>query len=182
MLDPPKVTAETSGADGFALMLETACRDFEVLIALVRNDFSITAADQFLAMRARGAIRMALAKSLVFNAARAFRICERGAQNLNVPSDERKAFLAAMRPILDVRHVNEHGFDPRPGRRGKNSRPSMHFHHVANVILDEVSLNILGEQRILMGPLNLADFYAPMKHMCALAGFARDKLRKSSAT
>lgn len=175
MNNRPKVLAETKVADGLALMLETACRDFEILLALIRNEWGLTSTEPFLAERARGAIRMALAKSFVFHAIRAGRICERGAQYIDVSAADRKVFLAALRPMSKVRNVNEHGFDPTVGSRGKRSAPSIHTHELESATLDETSLIILGDQKILMGSLNLCDFYGPLNLMRALAGFGRDR-------
>ncbi len=102
MQKPLHLTAETSVADGFALTVETACRDFEVLSALVRNEISLTG-DALMANRAGGAIRMALAKSFLFYAERARKISEQGFSSLNIPAVERKSFLRDMKRITKVR-------------------------------------------------------------------------------
>jgi hypothetical protein len=172
MLQPRHLTAETSIADGFALMLETACRDFEALGALLRKDIEVSG-DPRTVMRAAAAIRMALAKSFVFHLVRAARICEHGAQSINVEADERKTFLRAMKPLLLVRDVNEHGFDSGSGSRGKKSKPSIHLHEIDEVALDETALAFAGPERVLMGPVNLFDFYPPANRIRSIAGFSR---------
>jgi hypothetical protein len=155
-------------------MLETACRDFEVLQRVVRQEVKVVAADGQHDARAAGAVTMALAKSFVFHVMRARRICDHGAGSLNVDRMERKRFLAATRDVVDVRDVNEHGFDV-VGRSGDQpSRPSMHEH--PGVLLDETSLVVLSDKNILMGRLNLYNLYLPTARMQTLAGFAGRKV------
>ena len=67
----------------FALLLETAGQQFEVLRSLIRQELLIasnqqpkTRQDTFSEMRAQGCIQMALAKEFLFNAARAYRLCD----------------------------------------------------------------------------------------------------------
>jgi hypothetical protein len=110
---------------------------------------------------------MALAKSFVFHAVRARRICEHGAGSLTVNRTERKLFLSATAKVPDVRDVNEHGFD-----WGATSKPSMHHHSKNSAMVDETAMVVLGDQNILMGPLNLYDIYLPTNRMRKLAGFA----------
>jgi hypothetical protein len=112
---------------------------------------------------------MALAKSFLFFSARAHRICEHGAGSLHLPREERKLFLAMMRHVVPVRDVNEHGFDPNAG---SEATPSLHFHKLEDVMVDQTSLIILGPDKILMGPLNLCDVYRAIDRMRKLAGFA----------
>ncbi len=153
----------------FALMLESACSDFETLAKLIRKDIHLAASDRFVEVRALATVRMALARSFVFHVVRSRRICEAEASNLKVTRENRKRFLAGTEAVLRVRDVNEHGFDPP--RPGKASRPTMHLHVERDVALDETSLNILGEQEILMGPLNLYAVYMPVDRMRQNAGF-----------
>jgi hypothetical protein len=71
--------------------------------------------------RAQSAIRMALAKSFVFNARRANRVCSSSTGILErVP---RRAFLGATDPLIAVRDANEQGSDPN-----SSPKPSMHEH------------------------------------------------------
>ncbi|HEV2517224.1 MAG TPA: hypothetical protein VGV07_18365 [Devosia sp.] len=155
-----------STAESFALMLETACRDFEVLVALVSGRTQIVAADGP-AYQAQAAVTMALAKSFVFHAVRAVRICEHGASQLAIDRQQRRTFLSSMRRLVEVRDVNEHGFD---AVRVK-SRPKQHLHEDHNGSLDETSMVILGPEQILMGPLNLWGFYRAVGEMRDVAGF-----------
>jgi hypothetical protein len=126
-------------------------------------------------MRAAATIRMALAKSFVFHLARAARICEHGAHSINLEADERNTFLRAMNPLVLVRHVNEHGFDARSGSRGKKSKPLIHLHEADEVALDETALVFAGPERVLMGPINLFDFYPSANRIRSIAGFGRDR-------
>jgi hypothetical protein len=127
---------------------------------------------------------MALAKSFVFYLVRARRICEHGAGNLTVNRTERSRFLNGTAAVVDVRDVNEHGFDAKSAKvmqrrtgsedgssRRKISMPSLHTHTEECAILDETSMIILGDKKILMGPLNLYDVYIPADRMRQLAGF-----------
>jgi hypothetical protein len=165
----------------FALMLETACGDFETLQDLIRGDIQLVSGskgEQDLASRARtirakGKVQMALAKSFVFNAVRAHRICTSRAGSLTLDRLERKRFVKATEPLIGVRHVNEHGFD------GDSTKPSMHVQEGGQ--LDETSLVIDGPDKILMGPLNLATIYTSVDRMRKLAGFSAlsDESRKA---
>lgn len=162
--------SDTSIAEGFALMLETACRDFEVFQRLIRQETKLIQSNGTVDLSASASVNMALAKSFVFYVVRARRICEHCADSLHVDRAGRKSFLKATSGILSVRDVNEHGFD-KP-KLGKNSKPSMHTHNDSSAILDETSMVILNDQRILMGPLNLYDIYIPTNDMKMIAGFA----------
>jgi hypothetical protein len=162
-------TPELPSTTRFALMLETACNDFEALAKLVRNELRMVAKDQMSEVRAAATIQMALAKSFVFHVVRSRRICTHEAANLKIAREDRRRFLANTDTVLQVRDVNEHGFDPPAA--GKVSKPSMHFHSDVDAALDETSLVILGDQKILMGPLNLYAVYLPVSRMRQLAGF-----------
>ena len=161
----------SSSSEGFALMLETGCRDFETLSKLVRSEVLLVDTAGEPDLGAHGSIVMALAKSFVFYAVRAARICEHGSQHLKISREARKAFLNGVRPVINVRDVNEHGFDAsRSGR--KSSRPSMHTHEAEGAALDETSLIVLDDKKILMGPINLYEIYLRMSEMRHLAGFS----------
>jgi hypothetical protein len=171
---------QVSTAEAFALVLETACGDFETLQALIKGELSIHAREhssapfpqEIRAMRASATVRMALAKSFVFNVVRAGRICEHGAQFLDVDRGDRVRFLKGIKGVLKVRDVNEHGYDPKAQSGSKDSKPSMHAHVNEGAILDETSMTILSDQKILMGPLNLCGIYSAVARMRHLAGFA----------
>jgi hypothetical protein len=159
-------------ATGFALMLETACEDFEILRRLIERETKFVTGSGQEDFRAAGRVQMALAKSFVFNAVRARRICEHGAGSLSVERAERGLFLKATGILVAVRDVNEHGFDAGGALRSKTSKPSMHSHDQESAILDETSMVVLGDRKILMGPLNLYDIYVPTDRMRKLAGFS----------
>jgi hypothetical protein len=161
----------TSVAEGLALMLETACRDFETLDRIIRRETVILTKQNNIDLKSIPTIQMALAKSFIFYSVRAGRICEHGHAELNVTKKDRKLFLTQLKPILAVRDVNEHGFDPANSGRGKQSRPSMHHHDNDQVAVDETSLVIIGE-KILMGPLNLYPVYDSISQMRSLAGWS----------
>jgi hypothetical protein len=158
-------------AKGFALMLETACRDFEALTRMIRGEIRVVTAAGTNDSRDSACIRMALAKSFLFNAQRARRICEHGASYLSIMREDRIRFLKGTEQIGPTRDVNEHGFDPGTATRGKTSKPSMHHHEEEKALLDETSLIILGDAKILMGPLNLRDVYVVVDRMRQIAGF-----------
>lgn len=158
-------------AQDFALLLETACAEFECLQRLVTGEVQVQAADQFGALRAGATIRMALAKAFLFNAARAYRICRHGKGLLKRPRELRGAFLQALEVVVAVRDVNEHGFDAHEVAGKRNDRPTAHLHVNASALVDETSLMIKGPQQILMGPLNLFDLYGVVRRMTDLAGF-----------
>jgi hypothetical protein len=162
------VNTRVSVEKGFALMLETACEDFEIMQRLISGELSIVSRNvSRREWRAAPRIQMALAKSFVFNLVRARRICEHGASSLTVDRLERKRFLAATAEVPSVRNVNEHGFDV-----ATDSPPTLHFQAEGGGFGDETSLGIGGLDRILMGPLNLARLYKPTDRMRQLAGFS----------
>ena len=164
---PQPSNPEVSTATGFALMLETACEDFEIMQRMIRHEIKLVSGNGIEDYRAPMRIQMALAKSFLFNLVRARRICERGAGSLRIDRAERTRFLKATAAVVRVRDVNEHGFDGK-----KISKPSLHSHAKESAILDETAMIVLGDQNILMGPLNLYNVYIPTDRMRKLAGFS----------
>jgi hypothetical protein len=169
-LPPQLPEPEISTATGFALMLETACEDFEILQRMIRHEIKLVSGNGIEDRRAHPRIQMALAKSFVFHLVRAHRICEKGVGSLKLDRIERTRFLKATAAVVRVRDVNEHGFDAK-ATGNKISKPSMHSHAKESAILDETAMVVLGDQKILMGPLNLYDAYIPTDRMRKLAGF-----------
>lgn len=161
----------------FALLIETACSNFEALSDLITGEAKITyttpSPNPYVDMRhlkCSSEARAALAKQFVFNCVRAYRICEHGNNELGLDKAQRKAFIAKVKPVVPVRDVNEHGYDVNT--RGKESRPSMHTHESGWLQLDETAMIIRGATEILMGPLNLHDIYKSIEKMRSIAGFA----------
>lgn len=73
-----ELSLDVASQRAFALMLETACHEFETLLALVCGELRLDQPeklDQTSLVRPMATIQMALAKSFVFNANRANRIC-----------------------------------------------------------------------------------------------------------
>jgi hypothetical protein len=169
---------KVSDAEAFALMVETACEEFNVLNRLVRGEIRLVS-DTTGMPRILMCIQMALAKSFVFHVARAYRICKSGSQFLRKYPSERKLFIKYLDSInlAGIRDVNEHGFDsgnPARGGRSKDSTPSMHSHEVEGmkIAVDETSLMIFPD-RILMGPINLYDVYRNVETMRQIAASLR---------
>jgi hypothetical protein len=160
--------------EAFALLLESACSEFETLQALLSKQIRLVgpqsehgpAAPNVL--RAQATVHMALAKSFRFNANRANRVCSKNKSQLSLDRQAREDFLRATRPLTEVRDVNEHGYDG--DKRSEKSRPSMHEQKAG--FLDETSLVIAGPNKILMGPLNLHDIFAAVARARSVAGFA----------
>jgi hypothetical protein len=156
----------------FALMLSTACEQFEVLQWTLRGDIRIVSDYEpvfppdirkaVLIQRAPGCIQMALAKSFVANVIRARRICEHGSASLALDRTERRLFLSRTKALLHVRDVNEHGFDFNEGEN--RCRPSLHFHELGGY-LDETALVAPSAEVVLMGPLNLYSVYRSAARM-----------------
>jgi hypothetical protein len=159
-------------AKAFALMLETACEQFEVLQSLLRKEITVNSEQthdfrkEIQLRRAPYCINMALAKSFVANVIRARRICEHGSQHLAVERLERQRFLHGTAAIQTVRDVNEHGYDVQDNR----SRPKLHYNRGGYV--DETAMYIGSADEILMGPINLCDVYRSVARTRELAGFA----------
>lgn len=161
---------------GFALVLEQACEAFETLQAMAGNRLSIVRPDTppgeiYQSPRATAAVRMALAHSFLFLSNRAYRICEHGKAVLNLPREERRQFLRALKRVVDVRDVNEHGHDLNRKSGQDPTRSVMHIYIDYLCAVDEMSLAILDEQTILMGPLNLFEVYQSVAAMRLVAGF-----------
>ncbi len=155
----------------FALVIETACEQFEMLQLLISGGIKLAEPPQddiqrrILHTRANACIRMALAKSFVANVIRARRIIEHGQEHLKVGKLYRKVFLSKTQPVIRVRDVNEHGYDVVDNY----NRPELHFR--ANSWGDETSLHIGKSEEIFMGPINLYSIYRSLEHMRTLAGF-----------
>jgi hypothetical protein len=178
LLMSENATVSSVEASAFALLLETACEEFEILQDLIKGDLLIDTPDPrtkwdsgmkgrkqvIRGARSQSAIQMALAKSFVFNARRANRVCTLNKAAIPLDRDSRKLFLRDTNPLIAVRDVNEHGFDGNG-----SSKPSMHEHEGG--LLDETSMVILGSENILMGPLNLFDIYAAVDRARKIAGF-----------
>jgi hypothetical protein len=192
--DPPesieatRPAPATSPEKAFALILETACEDFENLQDLIRGRLKVlaTSEDQNPAVsfekgrervrriRAPTCINMALAKSFVFNARRANRICTHNKAALPLDRLDRTRFLKATEPLIAVRDVNEHAFD-------SNRKITPQMHHHEGVLIDETSMVVTGPEKILMGPLNLYDVYLAVDRVRKLAGFAALTERRRQA-
>jgi hypothetical protein len=160
-LTPPKA---------FALMIETACEDFEILQNLVRGRIKVSADGSTIApmaVRAPVRIMMALAKSFVFNVRRANRICDSHKAIIAVERLERIRFLKATDRVTTIRDVNEHGFDGGL----VDVSPMEHFHSDGGWI-DETGMVVIAPERILIGPLNLYEVYLSVDRMRKLAGFS----------
>lgn len=152
-----------SPAHAFALLLEIACENFELMQAIIKQEIRIESSN----MRASSCIQMALAKYFIANVFRARRICKDDKTYLAVDKLEQERFIESIPALPRVRNVNEHGYDVSNNR----SKPSMHEHKLEGVILDETSLIVLGPEKILMGPINLFDLYHATERMRELAGF-----------
>jgi len=179
-----KAAPQLPPEEAFALMLETACEQFEVLQLLVRRDIELSFArepndnrERLTFARATACIRMALAKSFIAYVVRARRICEHGSRYLkHVERLERTRFCKTTEGVLGVRDVNEHGFDVNAD---PDTRPQLHHQHDA--LLDETALTIFGADKILVGPLNLCNVYPAVARMREFAGFIALHQSKASA-
>ena len=178
---------EPSGAEGFALWIETACSEFEVVHGLLNADIRVVPSRERsigsstktngIAMRPlsliEATVRKALLRSFVFSVRRASRILEERSSEIPVPRIKRTKFLNLTRELAAVRDVNEHGFD----KNGK-SRPTIHTLDGNRFALDETSSVIQGLDSIFMGPVNLAKIYPLVKEMQTLAGFRTLPIRR----
>jgi hypothetical protein len=156
---------ERDDEQAFAHRLETACLSFKAARGLLGRQLRIVNERNEEDIRARADATMALVQSFVFNTRRARRMCEQGAALPHVPRDERRRFMHATKVLVDVRDVNEHGFDAEQSA----TRPKLHDH--GDVYVDEMSLTLASPDRILMGPLNLLNVYASVERMRKRAGY-----------
>lgn len=152
-----------STAGNFALMIDTACRDFEAFLAFARGDAWVQSKDEWESSKVMTAATMALAKSFAFNVIRAARICRHGASELPLTREERKELNRIGERVLPVRDVNEHGFDRHRKGGSDPVRPSLHLHEEFSAAVDETGLVTLDEHTVLMGSLNLRDVYNEVK-------------------
>jgi hypothetical protein len=104
-------------AKNFALFIEMACDEFGLLDSLIKGKIQIVPSDSR-NLRAAGSIQTVLARSFVFDVARAYRICKHGRLLQNHPN-ERRSFLRYLEKIelVDIRDVNEHGFEAGYSKR-----------------------------------------------------------------
>jgi len=102
----------------------------------------------------------ALAKSFVFSANRANRLCQKNKAHLKLDRNDREEFMRATKPLNDVRDVNEHGYDG--DQRSEKNKPSMH--RQGGLAIDEMSVAFMGED-IHIGPLNLREIYPAVAKM-----------------
>ena len=167
----PSDTFQLAPTTAFALVLETACEQFETLQLLISSEIKLVAPPKediqkhILYLRADACIRMALAKSFVANVIRARRIIEHGQEYLTVEKYASRIFITKTASLLRVRDVNEHGYDIKDNK----SQPAMHFR--GNSWGDETSLLVEKSNEIFMGPVNLYSIYLSTKRMRELAGF-----------
>ena len=167
----PSDTLQLSPVSAFALLLGTACEQFETLQSLLSGEIKLMDRSEggvlrrIFYFRADACIRMALAKSFVANVVRARRIIDDGHTFLKVEKHARMAFLAQTKAIIRIRDVNEHGYDV------KNNKNRPVFHYRSNSWGDETSLNVDSPNKIFMGPVNLYSICLPTKRMSDLAGF-----------
>jgi hypothetical protein len=163
----------------FAGQLELAHQQFRIMLALIEGELVIQTAEapthptsECSLPFAKPRIIQALAKEFIFHVNRIHRMCDHGKTILNIEESNRRAFLAAVKPIVGVRHVNEHGFDLNRGARGRTTRPVMHYHEADNAQIDETSLIILGPDKILIGPLNLVKIFHHIEVLRNKAGYS----------
>jgi hypothetical protein len=169
------MSEQPSDPKNFALFIEMACDEFGLFDSLIKEKIQIVPSDPR-NLRATGSIQMVQARSFVFDVARAYRICKHGRFLQNHPN-ERKSFLRYLEKIhfVDIRDMNEHGFEAGYSKRGgrKRKTPSTHSHELDGMRfgIDETSLVIWGD-KALMGPVNLYEVHERVQAMRQLAGFA----------
>jgi hypothetical protein len=167
----PQAAERLSIPEAFALMLEAACEDFTICCGLLSGELKITrvtgshASNTAADYRAGPRAAMAMAKSFVFHAVRARRICEHSKGALNVDRTERLSFVRQTAQLLAIRDVNEHGFDVK----GSRSHPRMHDH--GDVFCDETGMVYAGPGKLIMGRVNLCEIYPIVNRMRERAGF-----------
>src|SRR6185437_10879136 len=98
-LSPRPPDSDTSIRKSFALLLETACEDFEILQRMIRREARVISRNP----RDSARVQMALAKSFVFYVVRARRICEHGHGVLGIARLERMRFLKGTEGLVPVR-------------------------------------------------------------------------------
>jgi hypothetical protein len=99
------MSEQPSDAKNFALFIEMACDEFGLLNSLIKGKIQIVPSDPR-NLRAAGSIQMVLARSFIFDVARAYRICKHGRFLQNHPN-ERRSFLGYLEKIelVDIRDV-----------------------------------------------------------------------------
>jgi hypothetical protein len=127
--------------------------------------------NSILLSRANSTVQMACAKEFLLNANRAYRLVDQGKSQLKFSKEVRKSFMDALRPIIGVRDVNEHGTD-HVGKGGSPPiRPKPHVHLGGQLAVDETSIITIGGE-MLMGPLKLSEIYSAVEKLRQIAGIA----------
>ena len=158
---------DTNGYDSYSLLISSALGSFEALAGFLNGDLVVMRKAEDSNFKPYPFLNFysVLAKHFLFEMNRLYRVIEH-ATNLHscLPLQEQGPFIEARRDfvkkwrcLVNVRNVNEHGFDYK--KSGKKASPSLHTHFDGQFALDETSLIILGANEILMGPINLADLY-----------------------
>ena len=157
-----------------AMLLESACNQFEVLLKLLSDKIVILDKSQsahiFAGSLAKHVIEMALAKEFLFNARRVHRLVDQGKGPLGLDRKIRRNLMSTLKPIIGVRDANEHGFDEKPMSGKPIPKPRPHYHFGGAVSVDETSLMVIGS-KILMGPLDLRQIYNAVAILRNSAGY-----------
>lgn len=158
-----------------ALLLEVSCEQFELARAFANREFDVSApmgtSKTHLFRRANSTATMALAKEFLFNSRRALRLVEDGKGKLALDRPQRIAFINTLKPIIDIRNVNEHGFDEKSHSGKPIIRPKLHKHHDGFIAVDETSM-VVDNGKILIGPLDLESVYNSIFKLKEIAGFS----------
>ena len=171
--EAPMARPSLSVGAKLALHVEQACSSFEALRDLTNGSALIQSQDP----RLFSTIAMALAVHFVFCAERARRALEKAGDQLALSRADREDFMARLAPFRQTRDTLEHGFDAKGVR--ERSAPAMHKHGGAGSRLPgdedgeigDGGLFIGGPHELMLGPINLADFYPVMSELRRLAGW-----------
>ncbi len=164
----------------FALLVESAAENYALSAMILDGLMTISGSNRADASslisryqpRANSSIVKALIWQFIYDATKAYRICERTAQHLHISRDRRKDFLKKFRPLQAVRNISDHTFDPTGNPRKKNIKASTQEHNLQGLTMgvDQTSM-IIVSGKILVGDIDIAILGKEVLFLVPEAGF-----------
>ncbi|WP_429956100.1 hypothetical protein ACQW08_04575 [Gluconobacter japonicus] len=157
---------EVSTYDKFCIKLDEACKCYEMMKSIISREYVITDRDHNEILGAGSTIAISLAKEFIFEAARAYRICEHSWNLMGINKIDMKIFITSLQNLIRSRDVNEHWTDSVNIKQ--KSRPQKH--KVGEINVDDTSFIIINGN-LSFGNLELDKYYRAVKKMNDLYGW-----------
>ncbi|GAD09168.1 hypothetical protein GFGA_1c1237 [Gluconobacter frateurii NBRC 103465] len=162
--------------DKLCIKLAAACEAYELMASLLSNEKLIVSSDGKVSRRSSSTAIVALAKQFVFEAARAYRICEHAGNKIGIDKTENRIFRTNLSNLVRSRSVNEHWTDP-VGLKDSSTPQEHTFKDVKlpnfyakEMTIDDTSV-VMVSGTIFFGSLKLEKDYVAVKKMNDLYGW-----------